>query len=355
MHTRHFLLLYCLNAFRNERTIYGTYHLLKGKKTSQTIQDAKLFALDFLFGVLPEVDRNIFEQDIASLFASGFISHPGEGRSSLTEDGKRMLNASLSRNPFPAGLNGWRFHASAGPFWQRFSLMVQVLSHLMAGMKGYIPVAAKEEHQSWVKQSLPAGGPERKKYLDGLYKEISMQLEAHSSDIDASIFTMRLSGARRYGLTLRQIAEKLGKDEEEVRLRFQGTLHRILLKAEEDISSYPLLHSFIPVRADGLTLTKTARRTWDLINAGKSIDEAAAIRRLKRSTIEDHIVELALNVPDFSIDLFVPDKIRVSIGQMIAAAETRKLRELKELAGDAAGYFEIRLILAKEEALHGSK
>ncbi len=354
MHTRHFLILYCLYAFKNERTVYGTYHLLKGKKTSQTIQDARLFAVDFLFGIIPEMDRHTFEQDIASLSESGYLSIPQEGRTSLTEAGEQMLNDTLSRNPFPAGLNGWRFHASSGPFWQRFSLMVQALSHLRAGVRGYIPVAAKEEHQAWVKQALPAGSRARHKYQENLYKEVVMQLEDHSSDLDAAIFTMRLSAKGSYGLTLKQISGKLGKDEMEVRLRFLGTLHRIIQTASDYRDPYPLLYSFIPGQEDRLPLTKTARRTWELIRAGKSIEEAAAIRRLKRSTIEDHVVELALNVPGFSIDRFIPANKKADIRRAIAAAETRKLRELKELAGDGADYFEIRLILAKEEALHGS-
>ena len=43
------IILFCLQKINGERTIYSIYHLLKGKKSSQTIQDTHLFHLQSLF------------------------------------------------------------------------------------------------------------------------------------------------------------------------------------------------------------------------------------------------------------------------------------------------------------------
>ncbi|KPD00884.1 hypothetical protein LR69_00966 [Geobacillus sp. BCO2] len=78
------------------------------------------------------------------------------------------------------------------------------------------------------------------------------------------------------------------------------------------------------------------------------MEAIAEIRRLKRSTIEDHIVEIAANVPGFSIAPFVDDEKAAAIRAAAQALRTRKLKEIREALDGKVSYFEIRLVLAKE-------
>jgi uncharacterized protein YpbB len=56
------ILLYCLKQLNGERTIYSIYHLLNGKKSSQTLQDAHLFSLKRYFGILESLTRESFDE-----------------------------------------------------------------------------------------------------------------------------------------------------------------------------------------------------------------------------------------------------------------------------------------------------
>ena len=56
------IILNCLKQLNGERTIYSIYHLLKGKKTSQTIQDAHLFEITHYFGVYQWFTREDLEE-----------------------------------------------------------------------------------------------------------------------------------------------------------------------------------------------------------------------------------------------------------------------------------------------------
>lgn len=77
-----------------------------------------------------------------------------------------------------------------------------------------------------------------------------------------------------------------------------------------------------------------------------SLDAIIHTRRLKQSTIEDHLVELALHLPRFAIDEYVTPEKQQQIRKAIMAANTKQLREIRKYAPETS-YFEIRLVLAK--------
>jgi uncharacterized protein YpbB len=72
----------------------------------------------------------------------------------------------------------------------------------------------------------------------------------------------------------------------------------------------------------------------------------ANLRHLKLSTIEDHLVELALNVEGFSIDSYVDRVLQNKILEVSRIEATKQLKLIREKIG-AATYFQIRLVLAK--------
>ena len=52
------MILYCLQKINGERTIYSIYHLLHGKKSSQTIQDATFISSSSFFSIhIPTISR----------------------------------------------------------------------------------------------------------------------------------------------------------------------------------------------------------------------------------------------------------------------------------------------------------
>ena len=62
------MILFCLQKINGERTIYSIYHLLKGKKSSQTIQDTHLFHLQPLFQTYTNLSRNELEKISCQIF-----------------------------------------------------------------------------------------------------------------------------------------------------------------------------------------------------------------------------------------------------------------------------------------------
>jgi len=335
-----FLIAHCLRRFNGERTLAAVYHLFSGKKSAQTLQDSKWFRLEPLFGTWKNVTIADLET-AAQVLAEQRLAVPGAGRTyRLTEAGERWLDEQSMF--FPRHLNGWRYHDIEQTFWQRLSLVGQTLSNLVHGQR-FTPICRDERTLLWVKQYVLANGS-RQTLAAAFYEEL-IRLLGTVSEEAATVFTLRLTSAARIGWTAEQIAADLQTDVLYVQFQFRNVLHYMM--AEAEAGRAPLMAELMAGLAP-VQLTQSAQKTYEWLQKGKTMEEIAALRRLKRSTIEDHIVEIAANVPSFSIAPFVEAGKAASIQAAARALGARKLRHIREALGGAASYFEIRLVLAKE-------
>jgi uncharacterized protein YpbB len=94
------------------------------------------------------------------------------------------------------------------------------------------------------------------------------------------------------------------------------------------------------------SLTLSSRKTWELLNQDFSLEEIASIRHLKISTIEDHLVEFALNIEEFSIHSYVEEETQQKILEISRQEATRQLKVIRNFLKETS-YFQIRLVLAK--------
>ncbi|OQP05963.1 Rrf2 family transcriptional regulator [Geobacillus sp. 46C-IIa] len=335
-----FLLAHCLRRFNGERTLAAVYHLFSGKKSAQTLQDSKWFRLEPFFGTWKDVTVAELET-AAQALAEQRLAAPGDNRTyRLTEAGERWLDG--QEMLLPRHLNGWRYHEIDQLFWQRLSLVGQTLSNLVYGQR-FTPICRDERTLLWVKHYVLANGS-RQALAAAFYNEFIRLLRAVSEE-EATVFTLRLTSAARIGWTAEQIAAYLQTDALYVQFQFRNVLHYMMAEAEAGRAPLmaEMMAGLVPVQ-----LTQSAQKTYEWLKKRKTIEEIAALRRLKRSTIEDHIVEIAANVPGFSIAPFVADEKAASIQAAARALGTRKLKRIREALGGAASYFEIRLVLAKE-------
>ena len=60
-----------------ERTIYAGFHLLRGKRSGQTLQDVEYYGLKAFFGIVPKLTVERFDEAAKLLRDWGFISTGG--------------------------------------------------------------------------------------------------------------------------------------------------------------------------------------------------------------------------------------------------------------------------------------
>ena len=324
-----------------ERTIYSIYHLLNGKKSSQTIQDAHLFSLKEYFRIFETLPREAFKEIIEDLITKQLIYVIGKQQYLLTESGEiHLKNIQL-----PHYLNGWMFHHLTFPFWERLSLFIQVISNVVFQESHYIPIQKNKHAHHWLKTTLKDINVPRDQIGKYLFKELVDCLN-QAENIDPSVLVFRLTGYNQIGLTSFQLAKRLNREELDYHIDFINILHYLINQVEKDKGCFPLLSVLLQdVEKDDI-LTASTRKTLELLNQGYSMDQIAQVRNLKLNTIEDHLVELALNVADFPIDNYVKKDLQQKIIEISRQTATRQLKLIRSNL-DATSYFQIRLVLAK--------
>ncbi|MFD1738594.1 helix-turn-helix domain-containing protein [Bacillus salitolerans] len=333
--------LRCLDQLKGERSIYSIFHLYKGKRSSQTLQDANLYNIKPYFGILPQISRTVLEEIIEYLYKNNYIETFKKSYI-ITTKGKMYLQS--ERSLF---LNGWLYSPIASIFWDRLCVLIQTLSNIIHFNNRFIPIVRDPNVLQWVKNFLTKQSLPREEIANTLYRELYNCL-SKLTDQQATIFVRKLTGRKRIGSTNEQISNLLSISSHEVQLQFISTLHFILHQVEKNREDFQILGQIITEKKQRImTLTASTQKTYQLLCRDYSIDEISMIRKLKKNTIEDHVVEIAHQYSEFSISHFVDDNQARLIEDCIRTMKTNQLKVVKEALSIDVSYFQIRLVLAK--------
>ncbi|MGM7701714.1 helix-turn-helix domain-containing protein [Pseudalkalibacillus sp. Hm43] len=341
--------LFGIHRMNGERTTSGLFHLLTGKKSSQTVQDGKLFGLSHLFGTFQGYKYAAFASKIHEFEKKGWIHLEENQKAILTELGEWTLQDKLENKPIPDALDGWRFGDIARVFWRRFSLFTQTLSYLLVDDSKFHPIQNDPQVLAWVKHHFPKAPQDRIRVSEVIHKELKSLLHGFDRKTSENL-VFRLTRYNRVGRTSTQMSEHLKMDPMECHIHFQAALHRLVRIVMEGRSQFPSLYLFISDLDSEYTLTESTRKTYELIQAGYPHEKLPMIRNLKMSTIEDHIVELAIHVEDFQIEPYISNTDQIKIMESSNRLNSKKLKDIKQDLDEDFTYFQIRLTLSKHTA-----
>lgn len=352
MEYRYAIILYLVNQFRGERTISGIYHLLKGKKSSQSIQDSFLFHVEPFFHSCEDLDRRDFKALIDECMSRRWISSPEQDsqRYVLSSEGERVFSRLDGHLLTPEGLNFTEQVNEESRFWLKLQLMVQTLSALLYNQRAFLPITRQPSVTESVRRCIMEASLGRSKLASHFYHELVYFLQRCPAS-EAELLTAQLTGYKMSGLTVKQIAELTGKDEYECRILFKSALRRLMKEIAEFPIHYPYTGRLLIVKKSALSLS--AEETLKRIRSGLSLHEVAKKRRLSQSTVEDHLVEIALKDRTIDMSNYLSDRLEKQILEAASEAKTKQLKPIKKLLLDRASYFQIRLALAKEAVRRG--
>ncbi|MEC2058852.1 YpbB family protein [Bacillus stercoris] len=339
------MVLDCLCKINGERSGSAVFHLFKGKRSSQTIQDAGLFQTAKYFGMAAQCSRNNISASLDKLEKHSYLAPLSETDTyKVTASGEGVLRHALSERPWPVHCHGAHYQQAASVLWKRLSLLVQVLSHKQKGSRRYIPVTKDYKTLHWVKKYLSRHTDHKE-----MARSLFAMLEAHLKKIEdkaAQIFVYSLTSHDRIGYTSRQLADTLKEDEWYVYIMFWASVHYFIhsLPECEDALLKDLLSD---VHLDN-ALTESTRKTWQMVKQGFPIHRIAEIRKLKTATIEDHIVEISLHEPAFIINDYVSAEDQIQIAAFAKRMRTNKIKQIRDGLGQRFSYFQIRLALTKQ-------
>ncbi len=333
------ILLQILTILHKERTVSAAYHLLRGKRSGQTVQDVGMFKLHAYFGVLPKLQRQNFDDAIESFKAQGLIDVNEQGFYELIGEGH------VHSSPY---LNGWNYRGNEHLFFSRLALVVETISHSKANVKHFAPTQKNIEVQQYVLAFLREQPFRTEQFRQQFYDEVVESIsQEYITEVQREILVARLSGNGVSGFTWQQLAAQFELAELDIQLLYISVLHGMLDAIhKKELPILQLLSKEIQVT---IPLTDSANQTAQLFKKGYNLEQISTMRRLKTSTIEDHIIELVMNDPKMPSDEFIAVSAIQEIIEASAAYQTKKLRVLKEVMPQFS-YFQIRLALAKGES-----
>lgn len=328
------IFLESIHRLRNERSDRSLYHVFQGKKSATSLQDAHFYDLEPTFGTVL-ISKRRFESILTELEQKRWIERQETLR--LTSEGEHLLN---QLNGTMMDQLGGELRGYAEMMWKRISLLTQTMICLEAN-QAFIPAQQETIVREWVKRYLPRI-PNRTEWLHHMYQELTLLLE-RLPERDATLISHRLSGVQT-GWSYPQLAQMLKTDVETVQFEFMIAWRKCI----DDLEKTPLIKQ---MGADLHTpkMTQSAQTTWELLQQGLTVENVAIKRRLKNSTMEDHLVEIAMYAPSFPLDYFVSTSQQEEIRRISIQHRTFALKRIKSEMQSDVSYFQVRLVLARSK------
>jgi uncharacterized protein YpbB len=342
------LVLDVLQKINGSRRASGVYYILTGKKTSQSLSDSQWFGIERYYSALKGMTSAQFHSVLESMQKQCLIEKKEENLFLITQKGKSQLEG--HHFVFLEKLNGVKYAAIEQTCWQVIALYTQAISNSVYSNTHYSPVVRSRDAIAQVKAFYPKSERERNERSVSLYSEFYRILR-DADPISAEVFVMKLSGFDRIGLTFEQLAAEMDITKLECILRFKSVLHHLFRQASESSEAFPIVSKLIGKNMDKPPLTFSAMQTYELLKNNKTVSDIIKIRRLKESTLEDHLVEIARVIPEFSIHPYISDMDYKEVLLFFQSTQEQKLKPIKD-AFPHLSYLQIRLVLAKEGVNH---
>ncbi|PYZ94473.1 hypothetical protein CR194_02775 [Salipaludibacillus keqinensis] len=352
MNSLHYVILFSVSKMQGERTMNGIIHILRGKRSAQTIQDISLYSCEQWAALLKNIPILEVNRVIHTLFKVRTLEENRSGGVELTDEGKRKLDYLSKKYQIPNSYEGLKYDwTNVTPFfWEQLALLIQTISYLNERESTFIPVSYSKDVQRAVRDILSAN----KNYQNlgsQLYAELEKILNDRS-DQEAAVFVNKLTSFQRVGRTFEQLSSTFHDDPLYTSIVFRSIIHQMISHSQCHPVDFPVLASLLTKSEEDTMITKTAAVTKTFIEKGFSLNEIAERRNLKASTIEDHMVELAIHDPYFSIDSFLSSQEFTEIREWADKLNTRKMKLIKDKVGDKYSYFQIRLAISSRKGVH---
>jgi len=330
------ILLTIFQRLHGERSAQGVYHILRGKRSGQTLQDVEYYQVKSYYALLPQLSASEFQQALERMVADGLIYI--DKLVYVTAKGQMATGSEMWR------FNGWDYRGREREFGRRLALTVQTLSNLRSGETMFMPIQKELPTQQFVKGFLRNQSKPMNTLSISLQKELEHALtDAQVPELQCTIVIGRLSGNRLTAFTWEQMAESLNMPIRSIQLHYLEALHMLLDFIHQQRKT-PLLKELAAGCKVDTYLTQSAERTRKLFERGYTVEQISSLRNLKLSTIEDHFIEMAANVESFPYEEFVTNEQIDQVWRHVEQMQTKRLRVLKEQCPELT-YFQLRLII----------
>lgn len=330
---------YLLRLFSvTPRRSKAMFNVLRGRRTVST-----LFA-GLTYGCLDQLDSwhgvplERFLAAAETLVDQGFLTSPQPGYLQLTPSGQQRVAATTLYRP--VALREFQTVA-VREFAAEAQLALQVVSEAVHQQRRYYPVTTDPKTQARVKAWVRQQSRTRE-----VAAAVYAGLHAFLGQLDpqlAAIFVASLTGYQQPGLTDAQLVARFDRQPVELLvMRKDLTCQWIawLRTHPED----PLASLLAPLVKAG-PVSASAQRTLSDFNQSGDLDQIAQKRRLKPSTVREHLLESAILTPQFPFKRVLPPAVLTQLSSVFGARQAVADWQFAEAqaVNEQLTFFEFRL------------
>jgi uncharacterized protein YpbB len=273
------------------------YHLLKGKRTSSVLLYGFFYDSLRFIDSQPQLTLERYQKIIDSLVRQQFLTLDAltnEGQ--LTSLGKKYLATnSFALNKY-GFIDYYHYGKNSQEIWRLLQFSVQVISQLSYGNKQYIPLENSPLYQIYLKNWLKAYP---RTELITLFQKNWFTVLQQLTDAESDYLAAQFSGYHLIGEVSQQLrSPQLSTLENQ--LWQVNTWHHLFEVILAGATNQPLIQLIRPFVLKNQN--QSMNTTRQLIQEGRTVEEIAAIRKIKQSTVNDHLLELAIRGEIHSFD-----------------------------------------------------
>ncbi|MTV81205.1 hypothetical protein GM612_00875 [Lactobacillus sp. CRM56-3] len=273
-------------------------NILIGKRTVSTLYWGMRYHQLAWLGYDKQLTRQTMDGHVERLVHDGLLSVT-DTNAVLTKKGAERQQVLRQTRYQPKALPV-RLTVDLDTFWQRFLLATQVVSEQSYQTRKYYPLQVawpvKQMIKKWYQQFYSADlSAEFNAVLTRFLKQLAVR--------EATFFSRLLVGHDRPGETLLQLAQQNGLSSSEAHLMLTDLACQFVhfLRAQSDSSVKALLAGL-----SRQPISESALNTLNRFQAGQALEEIGHQRRLKVSTVKEHLLEAAIMLP---VDQFPYEKL----------------------------------------------
>lgn len=330
-------LLIQLLSQQQPRRLRVIENLFTGRKTVSTLYWGMRYQLLEWLNFDKRLTRQQMDQVVSELTTAGLIETQ-DSLALLTPNGQKKQQMLRETWYQPEAKRDWLlFDGQAG--LERLLLAVQTVSELKAQNHGYYPVQVNWTNRvavkNWYRQHRQLN------LAQNLRAELTLFLAQQPSPV-ADQWAALLVGHEQTGTTLEQLAQLANRSTCEMQILIRDVTVALMVYALNAINKAPLLAHLLDDLKQSPVST-SAQTTLNDFRAGLSLPQIGQRRRLKLSTVNEHLLEAAILLPRdaFPYEQLLPDSLQQALQEVL----TKPIDDWRfnELTGLNVEFWQFRL------------
>ena len=287
--------LLCLFS-TNRRRYQAIYYTLVGKRTTSNLYAALDYQLLKWFQIYPNLELAQFQAELKKLVELKWLEMD-ERFAWLTAKGVQQKQRLASSLIWPNHYNGPQMGKLA-TFENQLRLAIQITSEFAHRNMQYYPLAVTMHERVkvvyWFKQHKAEAN--FTKSIEAELKQLFQLLDPSQANLIAN----RLVGYQTLGQSLQQLAQLEKSDELTIHIRVIDGFAQLFTILMQATNQLPLLADLMPTETP--QLSQSTAQTWQLLQAGQTVAQISQQRRVKIGTIKEHLLEIAMLLPNFPFE-----------------------------------------------------